>query len=62
MLIHIDIFYFSNVKNIAKLGDQELGGKLKTSWHDEYRDSAWIFIGGLPYDLTEGDVIAIFSQ
>jgi len=34
----------------------------KTSWHDEYRDSAWIFVGGLPYDLSEGDVIAVFSQ
>lgn len=29
---------------------------------DQYKDSAWIFIGGLPYDLTEGDVITIFSQ
>jgi len=34
----------------------------KTSWHDEYRESAWIFVGGLPYDLSEGDVIAVFSQ
>jgi len=34
----------------------------KTSWHDEYRESAWVYIGGLPFDLSEGDVIAIFSQ
>lgn len=27
-----------------------------------YSDSAYIFVGGLPYDLTEGDVITIFSQ
>lgn len=50
------------MKNIEKLGARELGSKSKSSWHDEYRDSAWIFIGGLPYDLTEGDVIAVFSQ
>lgn len=25
-------------------------------------DSAYIFVGGLHYDLTEGDVITIFSQ
>lgn len=25
-------------------------------------DSAYVFIGGLNFDLTEGDVIAIFSQ
>ena len=32
------------------------------SWHNEYKDSAWIFVGGLPYDLTEGDIICVFSQ
>ncbi|VDK22779.1 unnamed protein product [Taenia asiatica] len=33
-----------------------------SSWHRQYRDSAWIFVGGLSYDLTEGDVICVFSQ
>lgn len=32
------------------------------SWHDEYKDSAYVFVGGLHFDLTEGDVITIFSQ
>ena len=27
-----------------------------------YKDSAWIFIGGLNYDLSEGDIICVFSQ
>ncbi|XP_051166884.1 RNA-binding motif protein, X-linked 2-like [Leptopilina boulardi] len=52
----------TNVKNIAKLGQQELDGNLKTSWHEQYKDSAWVFVGGLPYTLTEGDIIAVFSQ
>ncbi|KAL0832772.1 hypothetical protein ABMA28_000937 [Loxostege sticticalis] len=52
----------TNVKNVLKLSERELSGKSKTSWHDQYRDSAWIFVGGLPYDLTEGDVICVFSQ
>lgn len=53
----------TNVKNIKKLSEQELKrGNLKSSWHDQYKDSAWIFVGGLPYDLTEGDVICVFSQ
>lgn len=30
--------------------------------HDQYKDSAYIFVGGLDYDLTEGDVVTIFSQ
>ncbi|CUT99566.1 RNA binding motif protein 2 [Echinococcus multilocularis] len=34
----------------------------ESSWHRQYRDSAWIFVGGLSYDLTEGDVICVFSQ
>ncbi|CAG2067337.1 unnamed protein product [Timema podura] len=52
----------TNVKNIKKLSEQELSHNLKTSWHDQYKDSAWIFVGGLPYDLTEGDIICVFSQ
>ncbi|XP_045534969.1 RNA-binding motif protein, X-linked 2 [Papilio machaon] len=52
----------TNVKNVLKLSERELTGNSKTSWHDQYKDSAWIFIGGMPYDLTEGDVICVFSQ
>lgn len=32
------------------------------SWHADYRDTAWIYVGGLPNDLSEGDVCIIFSQ
>lgn len=28
----------------------------------DYRDTAWIFIGGLAPQLTEGDIICCFSQ
>uniref|UniRef100_A0A0V0GC17 Putative rna-binding motif protein x-linked 2 n=1 Tax=Triatoma dimidiata TaxID=72491 RepID=A0A0V0GC17_TRIDM len=52
----------TNMKNVLKLSEQELKNNSVSSWHDQYKDSAWIFIGGLPYDLTEGDVICIFSQ
>jgi RNA-binding motif X-linked protein 2 len=34
----------------------------EASWHTDYRDTAYIYIGGLPFELTEGDVITIFSQ
>lgn len=50
------------MKNVKKLSDQELHMNSKSSWHDQYKDSAWIFVGGLPYDLSEGDIICIFSQ
>lgn len=52
----------TNMKNVLKLSEQELETNNITSWHDQYRDSAWIFVGGLPYDLSEGDIICIFSQ
>lgn len=55
-------FRLSNMKNVIKLSEQELKSGHKTSWHDQYRDSSWIFVGGLPYDLTEGDIICVFSQ
>jgi RNA-binding motif X-linked protein 2 len=34
----------------------------EASWHTDYRDTAFINFGGLPYELTEGDIITIFSQ
>ena len=55
----------SNMKNQMKMNKRELDlGMSNTvaSWHYQYRNSAWIFIGGLNYDLTEGDVISVFSQ
>lgn len=51
---------------------------IQGSWHDDYKgvvcsivrfrrfltivDSAYIYVGGLNSELTEGDVITIFSQ
>merc|ERR1712179_826603 len=32
------------------------------SWHNQYKDSAWIYVGNMPYELTEGDAICVFSQ
>ncbi|KAG9478085.1 hypothetical protein GDO78_013209, partial [Eleutherodactylus coqui] len=54
----------TKVKLINELNAREakLGVKDSVSWHQDYKDSAWIFLGGLPYELTEGDVICVFSQ
>lgn len=42
----------------------ELGisGDTNKSWHQGYKESAWIYVGGLDYDLSEGDLLAVFSQ
>ena len=40
----------------------ELGLTDAASWHAKYRDSAWVYVGGLPVELTEGDVLCVLSQ
>ncbi|XP_030377112.1 RNA-binding motif protein, X-linked 2 [Scaptodrosophila lebanonensis] len=52
----------TNIKNVTKLSEYELQNGSGKSWHDMYRDSAWIFVGGFSYALTEGDIICVFSQ
>ena len=53
---------------LRKLGEKEAqmgltaGEDVHGSWHDEFKGSAYIFVGGLSYDLNEGDLIAVFSQ
>ncbi|EEH60765.1 uncharacterized protein MICPUCDRAFT_8359, partial [Micromonas pusilla CCMP1545] len=39
-----------------------LGLSEGASWHAKYKHSAYVFAGGLSFDLTEGDVLAVFSQ
>jgi RNA-binding motif X-linked protein 2 len=53
------------IKEIQRINQKEAelgiaGGK--GSWHDRYKDSAYIFVGGLDYELTEGDIICVFEQ
>ncbi|KAF6256709.1 hypothetical protein COO60DRAFT_1271726, partial [Scenedesmus sp. NREL 46B-D3] len=40
----------------------ELGLFEKASWHERFKHSAYIFAGGLDYELTEGDLLAVFAQ
>lgn len=55
----------TKIRLLNELNDKELRlgiASTKASWHHQYRDSAWVYIGGLPYELTEGDVICVMSQ
>jgi RNA-binding motif X-linked protein 2 len=57
----------NNIRNIESITEQELnagiyGGLTKGSWHEEYKDSAWVFFGGFPLELSEGDIICVMSQ
>jgi RNA-binding motif X-linked protein 2 len=57
----------NNVKSIENLIEEEIrlgiyGGITKGSWHDTYKSSAWVFLGGFSFELTEGDIICVMSQ
>ena len=54
----------NSIRQIQRLNDLELQNCTPPngSWHTDYRDTAYIHIGGLPFDLSEGDVLTIFSQ
>ena len=57
----------NNIRNIESITEQELnagifGGLTKGSWHEEYSASAWVFLGGFPFELSEGDIICVMSQ
>lgn len=52
------------IRQTQKLNQRELENATppSASWHADYRDTAWVYVGGLPLDLSEGDVVTIFSQ
>ncbi|KAJ8749748.1 hypothetical protein K2173_012299 [Erythroxylum novogranatense] len=52
------------VKRIQNLNSKEaaLGISEAASWHAKYKESAYVFVGGIPFDLTEGDLLAVFAQ
>ncbi|KAG5463182.1 MAG: hypothetical protein BJ554DRAFT_1211, partial [Olpidium bornovanus] len=64
----LDLFGISCVvKEIQRVNAREAlaqGGSFRetASWHAQYSDSAYVFVGGFSYELSEGDLICIFSQ
>jgi RNA-binding motif X-linked protein 2 len=52
------------VREVQKLNEEELrrGVPASASWHAEYARSAWVYVGGLAPELSEGDVICVLSQ
>ncbi|KDE05723.1 hypothetical protein MVLG_03957 [Microbotryum lychnidis-dioicae p1A1 Lamole] len=52
----------NTIQEIKRINAKQLDLGEGGSWHDQYKDSAYIYVGGLPFQLTEGDVITIFSQ
>ena len=55
----------TNARNQQELSERELHlgvANSNQSWHSLHKNSAYVYAGGLPYDLSEGDIICVFSQ
>jgi len=65
----------NRVKEVERINAKDVALQLKSdttgnagkwdvnkSWHAQYKDSAYCYVGGLPPDLSEGDAIVVFSQ
>ena len=55
------------IKEIERINANEfkagiIGGLGKGSWHEKYKDSAWVYLGGMTFELSEGDILCVMSQ
>lgn len=55
----------NQIKSIQRINERELENGImdsERSWHHQYKDQAYVYIGGLNKELTEGDILTVFSQ
>mmetsp|Transcript_30493 Transcript_30493/g.63658 ORF Transcript_30493/g.63658 Transcript_30493/m.63658 type:complete len:281 (-) Transcript_30493:327-1169(-) len=55
----------NTIREVQKINQEELARGIagtKASWHAQYAQSAWIYVGNLDHGLSEGDVICVLSQ
>lgn len=54
----------NSIQKINSINQKELDSNVtdSASWHADYKDTPYIYIGFLPQELLEPDILAIFSQ
>lgn len=55
----------NTIREIEKINQLELDRGIagtSASWHSQFANSAWCYLGNLDHQLTEGDIICIMSQ
>ncbi|CAK9438504.1 uncharacterized protein LODBEIA_P27280 [Lodderomyces beijingensis] len=55
----------NKIKQINQINQKELASNAttyKSSWHYDYRDTNYIYIGNIPFAMQAHQIIAIFSQ
>ncbi|KAJ4979855.1 hypothetical protein NE237_010635 [Protea cynaroides] len=52
----------STTKVMTQLPNMIVGVAFFIECNESFDDSAYVFVGGIPFDLTEGDLLAVFAQ
>lgn len=55
----------NTIREIEKINQEELARGIagtSASWHAQYAKSAWVYLGNLDHQLTEGDILCVVSQ
>lgn len=55
----------NTIREVQSINEEELKRGIagtRASWHTQYSNAAWIYVGNLDYQLVEGDVICVLSQ
>jgi len=55
----------NTIREVEKINQQELERGIAgtpASWHSQYRNSPWVYVGNLDHQLTEGDTLCVMSQ
>jgi RNA-binding motif X-linked protein 2 len=55
----------NTIREIEKINQQELDRGIagtSGSWHSQFANAAWCYLGNLDHQLTEGDILCIMSQ
>jgi RNA-binding motif protein, X-linked 2 len=62
--LHTTANIMNAIRQTQALNQKELDNCIppEASWHRDYEDTAFIYIGGLDPDFSEGDIVTIFSQ
>ena len=58
-------YTMNTIQEIRQINEQELARGMAgtpASWHSQYAQSAWIYVGNVDHQLSEGDVLCVLSQ
>lgn len=64
-LYRLDLGNMNTIREIEKINQLELDRGIAgtpASWHSQFANSAWCYVGNLDHQLTEGDVLCVMSQ